>query len=78
MTDPDRYLWHSTPLAHPGQALEIEYVRDADWDAHWALVFQGINCRHEVRRLATFTDARAAVNRHLARVAEHTTRKEPA
>ena len=74
MTD-DRYLWHRTPLTHPGQALEIEYVRDADWDQHWALVFQGVKCRQEVRRCATFTDARHAIQRHLARLAEQ---KEPA
>lgn len=67
MTDPDRYRWHCTPLAHPGQALEIEYVRDAEWDRHWALVFQGVTCRQEFRRLASFTEARAVVN-HLLTV----------
>ena len=70
MTDPDRYLWHSTPLGHPGQALEIEYVRDADWDRRWALVFQGVRCRQEVRRLATFTEARQVVRTHLERMTE--------
>lgn len=71
----DRYLWHRTPLRYPGQSLDIEYVRDTDWDRHWALVFQGIRCRQEVRRLATFTEARAAVQRHLHRLAD---RKETA
>jgi hypothetical protein len=69
----DRYLWHSTPLKHPGQALEVEYVRDADWDRRWAVVFQGIRCRQEVRRLATFTEAQAMIARHLARAAERDT-----
>ena len=70
MADPNRYLVHSTALTHPGQALEIEYVRDADWDRRWALVFQGVHCRQEVRRLATFTEAREAVRNHLVRQAE--------
>lgn len=76
MTDPDRYLWHSTALDYPGQALEIEYVRDADWDRHWAVTFQGIRCRQEVRRLATFTEAQAMIARHLTRLAER--KKNPA
>lgn len=70
---PDRYLWHRVPLAYPGQALEVEYVRDADWDRHWAVTFQGIRCRQEVRRLATFTEARTMIARHLARAAERNT-----
>lgn len=69
----DRYVWHSTPLSHPGQSLDIEYVRDAEWDQRWALVFQGIRCRQEVRRRATFTEARADIRRHLDRAA----RKDP-
>lgn len=76
MTDPDRYRWHRQPLAHPQQFLDVEYVRDAPWDQHWALVFQGVTCRHEVRRLATFTDAQAAIRRFLPRLAN--ARKEPA
>lgn len=70
MTDPNRYVWHRTPLDYPGQALEIEYVRDAPWGQHWALVFQGIRCRQEVRRIATFTEAQAVVRRHLRRRAD--------
>lgn len=77
MTD-DRYLWHRTPLDHPGQSLDVEYVRDAEWDRHWALVFQGIRCRQEVRRWATFTEAREDIRRHLARLADRNTRKETA
>lgn len=72
----DRYVWHSTPLTYPGQALEIEYVRDAEWDQHWALIFQGVRCRHEVRRLATFADARAVIRRHLIRADARSTRRE--
>ena len=67
MQQPDRYVWHRTPLDYPGQSLDIEYVRAAPWGQHWALVFQGLRCRQEVRRLATFTEARAVVRRHLAR-----------
>lgn len=63
--DLDRYVWHRTPLGHPGQSLDIEYVRSADWGKHWALVFQGVSCRQEYRRCATFTEARKAIERHL-------------
>lgn len=64
----DRYVWHSTALTVPGQALDIEYVRDAAWDRQWALVFTGVACRQEFRRLASYTEARAAAARLAARI----------
>lgn len=70
MTDRDRYVWHSTPLAVPGQSLDIEYVRNAPWDWHWALVFTGVTCRQELRRASAFTDARAVAARLAARIKE--------
>lgn len=58
-------------LNHPIQTLTVEYVRDAAWDAHWAVFFNGASgCRQEVRRVCSYTEARTMIDRHLARAAE--------
>ncbi len=72
----DRHVCFTQVLDHPDQALIVEYVRDADWDRHWAVSFHGASgCRQEVRRLASYTEARSMVNRHLDRAAEINARR---
>lgn len=67
----DSHVCFTQTLAHPAQTLTVEYVRDADWDRHWAVFFNGVSgCRQEVRRLASYTEARTMIDRHLARTAE--------
>lgn len=58
MSTDDRLTVHRAPLPYPGQTLDVEWVREADWDAHWALVFTGVSCRQELRRLASYTEAK--------------------
>lgn len=63
----------------PGQDLTVEWVREADWDAHWAVVFNGASgCRQEVRRLASYSEARAMIEGHLARAAARGRNRVPA
>lgn len=65
---------HTTTLDHPDQTLTVEWDRAADWDRHWLLVFNGASgCRQVVRRLASYTEVRAAVAAHLVRRAERIT-----
>jgi hypothetical protein len=60
-------IHHTQVLDHPRQTLTVEWDRDADWDRHWLMVFTGVSgCRQVVRRLATYTEARAAIGAHLA------------
>lgn len=58
MSDDSRITIYRAPLPHHGQSLDVEWVREADWDAHWALVFTGVSCRQELRRLASYTEAK--------------------
>ena len=72
----DTHVCFTQVLDHPAQTLTVEYVRAAEWDRHWAVYFNGASgCRQEVRRLASYTEARAMVDRHLARVADRDARK---
>lgn len=72
MTDPsgDRYPCFRAPLAHPRQSLAVEYVREAPWDQHWAIVFNGVTCRQELRRMASYPDARATVTALAGRITQ--------
>ena len=68
------YICFTQVLDHPNQTLTVEWVRDADWDRHWSVVFNGASgCRQEVRRVASYTEARHAISRHLVRLAERNT-----
>ena len=58
MSDDNRMLIYRVELPVPGQSLDVEWVRTADWDNHWALVFTGVACRQELRRMASYTEAR--------------------
>lgn len=70
-TPPATHVCHTQVLDYPTQTLTVEYVRDAAWDAHWAVFFNGASgCRQEVRRLASYTEAREMIRRHLERAAE--------
>lgn len=63
-------------LDYPTQTLTVEYVRDAEWDRHWAVFFNGASgCRQEVRRVCSYREARDMISRHLVRLAERNTRK---
>lgn len=67
MTNENRVCFTQT-LDHPDQTLTVEWVRDAEWDRHWEMVFNGASgCRQVVRRLASYTEARKAINAHMAR-----------
>lgn len=67
----DTHTCFTQVLGHPDQSLTVEWVRDADWDRHWAVFFNGASgCRQEVRRLASYAEARTMIDRHLARTAE--------
>lgn len=73
----DTHVCFTQELDCPTQTLTVEYVRSAEWDRHWAVYFNGASgCRQEVRRVASYGEARAAVNRHLARLAERKARQE--
>lgn len=75
----ERYSCYTQVLDHPRQSLVIEYVRDAEWDRHWALVFHGASgCRQEIRRTCTYGEARKAIDRHLDRAADLKDQKVPA
>jgi hypothetical protein len=52
----------------PRQTLDVEWVPDAVWDAHWAIVFTGQNCRQELRRVASYTEAKNAASAMAERV----------
>jgi hypothetical protein len=58
MSDDQRMVIFQAELPVPGQSLDVEWVPDATWDTHWALVFTGVTCRQELRRLASYTEAR--------------------
>lgn len=64
----ERHICFTQTLDHPRQTLTVEYIRDAEWDQHWAMVFNGASgCRQEVRRLPSYTEARKAITAHLER-----------
>ena len=68
MTEPQTQVCFTQALDHPGQTLTVEWVRDAEWDRHWEMVFNGASgCRQVVRRLSSYTEARKAVHAHMAR-----------
>jgi hypothetical protein len=68
MTGPETLVCFTQTLDHPNQTLTVEWVRDAEWDRHWAMVFNGASgCRQVVRRLASYTEARKAIAAHLNR-----------
>lgn len=59
-------ICHTTVLDHPNQTLTVEWDRDADWNQHWLMVFNGASgCRQVVRRLGSYTEARRAIQNHL-------------
>lgn len=70
MTDlpEDRYPCYRVALAHPRQSLAVEYVRQALWDQHWAITFNGVTCRQELRRMASYSDARATATALAGRI----------
>lgn len=68
MTGPETQVYFTQTLDHPNQTLTVEWVRDAEWDRHWEMVFNGASgCRQVVRRLASYTEARKAVAAHVTR-----------
>lgn len=74
---PETHVCFTQVLDYPTQTLTVEYVRAAEWDRHWAIYFNGASgCRQEVRRLASYGEARAAIDRHLVRLAERKARQE--
>lgn len=68
MTDDSRTTIYRAELPYQGQSLDVEYIRDADWDAHWALVFTGVSCRQELRRIASYTEAKATATAMAGRI----------
>ena len=59
-------ICHTTVLDHPGQTLTVEWDRDAAWNRHWLMVFNGASgCRQVVRRLGSYNEALRAIRNHL-------------
>ena len=80
MTDrptPDRYPVYAAPLSQH-QRLAVEYIRSADWDAHWAVTLTGPGVRRELLRLASYRDARTSIRHHLSLLDLLADRKAPA
>ena len=75
----ERHICFTQTLDHPRQTLTVEYIRDAEWDRHWAMVFNGASgCRQEVRRTCTYGEARKAIDLHMSRLADLRSQTVPA
>lgn len=58
---PDHDIYHRQPVGGVGQVLTVEWVREADWNRHWSVVYNGPMIRCEITRMETFTEAKKFV-----------------
>lgn len=59
----DTLVCYSAPLDRPGEWLTVEWDRDADWDSHWVVKVSDLDGYREVRRMASYTEARGYLDR---------------
>lgn len=54
---------YSVPSDRPGERLTVEWDRGADWDSHWVVKVSSPDGHHEIRRTASYTEARRYLDR---------------
>lgn len=60
------HLCFTQTLPQLHQRMTVEYIREADWDRHWALCLYSSGQRREIQRLASYSEARAVLARRAA------------